>query len=356
MTSIIILNVAETIKGGVATVLNQLSQCNFDNNFVVPDSQKNNLDAEIGSGYYFSDSGRGLMSLVRLLFTTFSAARKIKPNVIHLHSSFSLVLAPLLRLARYKTKIVYQPHGVFYDSDVPRSKWKIFIIKRVEKVLVMFVDKVLSISEYEKDLLVKNHGPSKVTLLKNSAAASKKSIDFEKKRSGFLFVGRLDEQKGIDDLLRFWSKNTPGTLDVIGDSVRGDFLKPSIDGVKYHGWVEANKLDNFYANAEAVIVPSRWEGFGLVVIEAFRNGTPVITSNRGALPELIEVGVTGFTFDFNNMDHELSDTISCYQSIIDKPSMRRACFNEYLANYSLSKYLENYEFIIKEMIDAHKHC
>jgi glycosyltransferase involved in cell wall biosynthesis len=345
-----IIHVAETIKGGVATVLNQLSLCTFDNNFMVPGSQKDSLDVKADSKYCFPGTGRGIGSLISLLLSTISVVRSINPHVIHLHSSFSLVLAPFLKLTAYKTKIVYQPHGVFYDPDVTRSIMKIFFIKRIERLLVVFVDKVISISEYEKNLLIKNHGANKVVLLKNSVSSSNVDIDLEKNRSGFLFVGRMDEQKGIDELLSYWNKNNPGSLDVIGDSVRGKFLKPKIEGVKYHGWIEASMLDQFYANADAVIVPSRWEGFGLVVIEAFRNGTPVITSNRGALPELVDRGITGFTFDLNNIEHELGVAISTYQRITDKTSMRRACLDDYVTNYSLSRYLKKYESIIKEII------
>lgn len=52
---------------------------------------------------------------------------------------------------------------------------------------------------------------------------------------------------------------------------------------------------------DAVIVPSRWEGFGLVVIEAMKNYKPVIVSNRGALPELIKEEQDGYIFDMENL-------------------------------------------------------
>jgi glycosyltransferase involved in cell wall biosynthesis len=49
-----------------------------------------------------------------------------------------------------------------------------------------------------------------------------------------------------------------------------------------------------------VIIPSRWEGFGLVAIEAMRNGAPVIASDRGALPEVLDMGRAGLIFDPEN--------------------------------------------------------
>jgi glycosyltransferase involved in cell wall biosynthesis len=83
-------------------------------------------------------------------------------------------------------------------------------------------------------------------------------------------------------------------------------------------------------------------GRGLVFIEAFRNGTPVITSDRGTLPEPVGLGITGFTFDLNNIEHELGVSILTYQRVNDKTLIRRVCLDEYLTNYSLSRYYKKY--------------
>ena len=64
-------------------------------------------------------------------------------------------------------------------------------------------------------------------------------------------------------------------------------------GVSLHGWIGPDRIDDFFASADALVVPSRWEGFGLVVPEALRNGTPAIVSRRGALPDLVTPGRTG---------------------------------------------------------------
>ena len=100
-------------------------------------------------------------------------------------------------------------------------------------------------------------------LLKNAASPSLVAFDPEEQRLGYLFVGRLDEQKGIDELLKFWAEHGPGMLHVIGDSVRSDFTPPNLKNVTFHGWIESGDLDTFYSSAEAVLVPSRWEGLDL---------------------------------------------------------------------------------------------
>ncbi len=53
---------------------------------------------------------------------------------------------------------------------------------------------------------------------------------------------------------------------------------------------------------DAVVMPSRWEAFGLVAAEAMRAGVPVIASNRGALPEVVEHEVGGYIFDLDDPD------------------------------------------------------
>ncbi len=59
------------------------------------------------------------------------------------------------------------------------------------------------------------------------------------------------------------------------------------------GWLSPSEIEAFYQSADIVVVPSRWEGFGLIAVEAMRAGLPVIASRVGGLPEIVEDGVTG---------------------------------------------------------------
>ena len=58
-------------------------------------------------------------------------------------------------------------------------------------------------------------------------------------------------------------------------------------------------------------MPSRWEAFGLVAIEAMKYGKPVIVSNRGALPELVQDGMNGWVFNMGDK----SDLVSVLQNV-----------------------------------------
>jgi glycosyltransferase involved in cell wall biosynthesis len=64
-------------------------------------------------------------------------------------------------------------------------------------------------------------------------------------------------------------------------------------GVTWLGWVPHHELHVLVRAHDALVVPSRWEGFGLVALEAMRAGRAVVASDRGSLPEIVDDGRTG---------------------------------------------------------------
>ncbi len=111
-----------------------------------------------------------------------------------------------------------------------------------------------------------------------------------------LFVGRLVEEKGIFVLLdaaKMWNKDI--TLAIIGTGPLEESIKYQVSSIKniiFIGKVDNEKLPKYYNASDLLIVPSiHEEGFGRVILESLACGTPVIGSNRGAIPEAIDVSV-----------------------------------------------------------------
>jgi glycosyltransferase involved in cell wall biosynthesis len=114
-----------------------------------------------------------------------------------------------------------------------------------------------------------------------------------------IFVGRLSLEKGVAQLLESWKLIAGGErkLLIIGDGPERPNLErqaESIPGVKFLGFVDREKQKEYWRQALFSVVPSIWlEPFGMTVLEAWAKGRPVVAHRIGALPELIEDGVTG---------------------------------------------------------------
>ena len=135
-----------------------------------------------------------------------------------------------------------------------------------------------------------------------------------------LFVGRLMEVKGVDILIKAFSKFSEHdslsdyVLDIVGDGPELDSLQQLShqeqiqEKVVFHGSKQRSKIAGFYENADLFILPSKTttlgekEGLGLVVLEAMMSGVPVIGTDCGGIKETIKHGETGIIVPENDVD------------------------------------------------------
>jgi glycosyltransferase involved in cell wall biosynthesis len=119
-------------------------------------------------------------------------------------------------------------------------------------------------------------------------------------RPYFLFVGRLTRIKGLDSVIPLFARYPEADLLVVGDGDEGPALRVLAEGtpnVKFVGRVSNDDLGRYYQHAIAAIVPSLgYETFGIVLIEAFRQQTPVIARRIGPFPEIVEQAQGGLLF------------------------------------------------------------
>ncbi|MFN4478522.1 glycosyltransferase [Klebsiella pneumoniae] len=319
-----VLHIAETVKGGVSTVINSLIEKNYNYNIesfvLAPGSQIKFIKG--GTVVEYNRTGRNVFSFIQLAMKTIKCVKEIQPDIIHLHSSFAGLIVRTLFflniLSMRKVKVIYTPHAFSFLMDGP--KLKKIIYAKIEIFFTKYTDRIVCTSDYEYNLAIK-YGIDKSKLLRiyNGVDFSLHSIEPKyilaeksvKDKINILFVGRFDFQKGYDYLLDIISQldSDKYSFHIVGDSVvNNKTTKLNKSNVTYYGWVDNNKLNNYFQSADFLIMPSRWESFGIVAIEAQANGLPVLANNNSSLPEVVKDGMTGILQDFNKLD-KVIDTI-----------------------------------------------
>lgn len=119
-----------------------------------------------------------------------------------------------------------------------------------------------------------------------------------------VYVGRLSNEKQIDQIKPVLER-VPGTrLAIVGDGPARESLEQHFAGTKtkFMGYITGEPLSQAYASADMFVFPSALETFGLVVVEAMAAGLPVVSSRVGGVTDVVEEGKTGYTFDVSDVD------------------------------------------------------
>ena len=187
-----------------------------------------------------------------------------------------------------------------------------------ERKLIGASDRILSSTQRDRELLLRHYSarPEKVGVVHCGVnpeifhpvdrSAARKAIGVSPKASMVLFVGRFDPLKGIDRLLHAMVHvkrvKQPVLVLIGGDGRRTpeherlSRLARSLgidDIVQFRGRVDQPGLVPYYNAADVLVLPSHYESFGLVALEALACGTPVVATPVGAMPDIIREGKNG---------------------------------------------------------------
>ncbi|SEQ46766.1 glycosyltransferase [Lentzea albida] len=163
-----------------------------------------------------------------------------------------------------------------------------------------------------------------------------------------LFVGRLDEEKRVDEFLRALAR-VPGAFgEIVGDGTckaEWELLARDLDitdRVRFHGFVSEDDLLDAYARCDLFVMPGVAELQSLATMEAMAAGKPVIAANAMALPHLVKPGRNGWLFepgDVNQLAQRLHTLVH------DEPMRTRmgAASSEIISHHALGTTLERFE-------------
>lgn len=289
----------------------------------------------------------------KFLWTFFAMpawARKNKPDILHVQ----YIVPPIFP---GKTKIVTTIHDVSFDA-FPKliGKIDLFFLKILIPLSIKKADKVISISKFTKNEIIKYHkvDPNKIKVVLNGGAPEvffqKFSDSFKNEiiskyklpEKFFFHIGTLQPRKNIPFLLgsfvefidRYSSRD--GRLKNIELILTGSLNQHNADKriqnkletikqsrpniyskIRFLGYVENEELPIILKRAQAAIITSLYEGFGLPVIETMAAGAPLVCSDNSSLPE-----VAGDAACYYKQNDEKDLAKILFQVIMDKELQR----------------------------------
>lgn len=239
--------------------------------------------------------------------------KKIKPDIVYLHSSKAGALGRIALLFNFKVKILYNAHGWYFNAQISNKKKKIFAL--IERVLAIKTNKIINISksEYESALKYKIASKKKMCIIENGIDFTKfkdsdkyryetrKKLNIKDNEIVIGVVGRLSEQKDPITMIKafkeVYEENKNVKMLFVGSGNLEDNIKKFaednniLDKVIITGWVD--EVEKFIPAFDIAVLPSKWEGFGLVLIEYMACNKPIVASNVGGISNIINDNING---------------------------------------------------------------
>ena len=328
----------------------------------------------------FNNSGGGLTKLLFMPYNPFSyratkeKLRTFQPDIVHLHNlhfaaSASVIKAVhragipmVMTIHNYRllcpSASLYHENNLFLDSLKAEFPWAAVRkgVYKNSKIITFWlafsnyinrkmgtwqlIDKYIFLNAHSRRLFLDSTFKltQEKTALKPNFAQATKVGPRPATDSYFLYVGRLTEEKGVITLLEAFAASG-AWLKIAGMGP----LEATVErfaaenkNIEYLGQQSRQEIDQLLEKAEAVIFPSVWfETFGMIVVEAFAKGIPVITSDLGNMKILVTNGFNGLTFDPGNSG-DLAIKIKQFMDLPkdDKRQMHENARETYELNFS----------------------
>ena len=187
---------------------------------------------------------------------------------------------------------------------------RVFSMK-VHKAISIYrhVDAFITPSEFLKKKLIENgFDANKITCIP-TFTSSKTEIGKPQVGNYGLYFGRITEEKGVDTVVKAYEMMPERLLKIMGDDttdeavrLKGYIEEKNIENIEFIGFKAGEELENVIKGARFTLIPSIWyDNLPNTALESFQYSKPVIASNIGSLPELVEDGINGYLFEPGNV-------------------------------------------------------
>lgn len=400
---ILLVNKFHYLKGGSETYYFELGKLLKERGHQVAYfSMKHEKNIKTGDPEYLVENtdmnGKNFLKSFNLIYSKKNkqlmekAIREFKPDVIHINNFQRQITYSIIEAAKkHKVPIVYTSHDLqavcpasamlckgqvcekcLYSSKfncyknkcVKDSKLKSLLCSieaneyKNKKIYDKF-DLIISPSDFVANKLKEGGIKAKIVTLHNYADLSKFSSYKIKDENFAFYFGRLSEEKGILNLIKAFSLQCNGHLYIAGDGPEKDNITNYIkeyklgERIKLLGFLKQEEVKEYISKCSFVVVPSIWyENCPYSIIETLAIGKPIVGSIIGGIPELIEDGVNGYLYKYDDIN-ELSKIIS---KLFLNSELRKKMSNESKKltskNYDVNEYYKKLIELYKEVKEA----
>ncbi|HTX87207.1 MAG TPA: glycosyltransferase [Candidatus Nanoarchaeia archaeon] len=296
---------------------------------------------------------RGNYPIVFDFFRLVKIIKQAAPDIVHTHLFGADIYGRLAAKLAGVKKIISTEHNLNYSEGAGKR-----FLKKKTAILAAVI---VAVSESVKKYLIEREGvpAGKIRVIYNGVDIEKFRYNerkYEQKSAGLVIgsIGRLEPQKDFPTLIKAMAEIKGAECRIIGAGGERKKLARLIaelslaDKVKLLGWQK--DTSTFLKQTDIFVLPSRWEGFGIVILEAGLSGLPVIGSRVDGIAEIIADGQDGLLFEPGN-SAELARKIKSLQA---DPALRerlgKNLQDKILEKFSIEKMVKQYEDLYFEVL------
>ena len=287
---------------------------------------------------------------------------KINCDIIDINclGNFQTDIANIIGKIRRKP-IVVTTHGVFWSN----SFFKKILYQTYSNTIgffTRFADRIIVASNFEKEIC-ENYGFGSEKIMKIPLGIDIKEFKGKKKPhkiKKIVYVGRIAKVKGLDTLVKAFSKVLKNIDNVKLILIGPDYdytnkLKKMInklgisENVIFTGYKTKKEISKILHSSDVGVLPSKYESFGLVLLEMGACKLPVVASVEGSIPEIVKDGSTGFLVNCDDLDYFAEKMIKILTNEKLRNKMGSNAFNHVSNNFSWEKVVDELDKVYNKL-------
>ena len=248
---------------------------------------------------------------------------KVRPDIIHVQGIGKYYSFPILK--ECSNPVILTVHGIIHQESKSwrglLGKYRGYVGRYLEKNILNRAKYLIAVSPYVKRTIAPMTAGD-ISVIYNSLDEIFFSINKNEVPNRILFVGGIEERKGLHvliDAIAAIKQTIPAIkLHIVGGirkaSYYNDLLNQIVnlglqDSIVFKNHLSNSELMQEYSEAALFVLPSKEESLGVVLLEAMATGTPIVASNIGGIPDIIEDGQNGYLVNYGDSQAMASSII-----------------------------------------------